>query len=614
MQLLKHQARSNIQNSKAAKTLRDYQIKLKNGVYRKIHEGHKRILVVSPTGSGKTLTTASIAADAVSRNKRVMWLCHRDFLIESAIETLTKDVKIDSGDIGVIKAGYSENYDTLVQVCSIQTLTNRKLPNHIDVLLVDEAHTTCFFSFYKKIISTYSDAIQIGLTATPWRMKSSKEYFGMFFEVFVEGLSISELTYRQFLVPARYFGWGGLVDMSSVDISSSGEFILGQMQDAFLGSDIPEIVAKKLQKLCKGKTGIIFNTGVKQSLIQVEVLNNTGIKTVHLDGQTPFEIRKKYFRQLENKEIDCISSIGCLTEGFDVRSLEYIILARSTNSVSLYRQMCGRGLRISPETGKQECIILDFGGNVKKHGYLTAKRCITLDPTKISSLKETLKECPECSSLLYPFARICPTCGYEFGSEEDEEEEIDSPLQFGELLDDESYAIYKYIRAQRRRAYTQKTNPDKIWDNAVKRYPKKIINQQWFFKCLFNGRNTEANRQKLLDWLEKFAPKTKYRDTWIRHHFDLEFGNPRKKYKFLEGDVEQEFQPEYQEIKRIDCWIFLGIQPTKDIKEVKSAYRKLCRIFHPDVSDLPENEAKEKMQLLNWAYDKVLELIEKIKS
>ena len=117
--------------------LRDYQKELKAHIYQLIREGQKRILIYAPTGSGKTAILSAIISDAVSRNKRVMLIVHRDFLVEQSRTAMIK-TGIDSNNIGVIKAGYPENRDRPIQIASIQTLQHRQTPENLDLVIVDE--------------------------------------------------------------------------------------------------------------------------------------------------------------------------------------------------------------------------------------------------------------------------------------------------------------------------------------------------------------------------------------------------------------------------------------------------------------------------------------------
>ncbi|MCF3623180.1 DEAD/DEAH box helicase, partial [Planktothrix agardhii] len=389
--------------------LRDYQKKLKSHIYQLIREGQKRILVYAPTGSGKTAILSSIISDALSRNKRVMLIVHRDFLVEQSRQAMIK-TGINPDDIGVIKAGYREERDRMIQIAVLQSLQNRATPDGLDLVILDECHSTAFYKHYEIIKSHTLNAVHLGFSASPWRLKSVDEYFGLHFDAIAEGPGIGELIESGYLSRPRYYGYGGLVDITKLDTSKTGDFKDSQMENEFIKSEVPQKIVEQILELCDGRTGIIFNAGVEQSQIQTQLLNNAGVPTVHLDANTPFKDRQMYFDKLASGEIRCISSIGCLTEGFDVPSISFVVLSRATKSRALYIQMSGRGLRTSQD--KTDCLILDFGGNVKRLGMLNKKVLITLEPTPKYEDDSMLKECDNCHSMVSIFARICPECGY----------------------------------------------------------------------------------------------------------------------------------------------------------------------------------------------------------
>lgn len=582
--------------------LRDYQKDIKKQCYDLIKAGTKRILVYAPTGSGKTVVLSSICEDVFQRNKRVMLVVHRDFLVEQSIAAMIR-FDIEEDLIGVIKDGYKENRDRPIQIAGIQSLQNRPTPENLDVIILDECHTTAFFAHYQKIKEDTPDAIHLGFSASPWRQKQV-EYFGMHYDSIVLGPSVSSLISKGNLVPPSYYGWGGIADLSEIDNGDS-EFNSGAMEKIFLESGVIEEIVIRIKELASDRTGIIFNSGVMQSLLQTKALNDAGIVTKHMDSLTPFEERKEIFRQLGEKEIQCISSIGCLTEGFDVPSISFVVLSRATKSRALYVQMCGRGLR--PFPGKKDCLILDFGGNVKRIGYLTKNFPITLEQRKKSE-GETLKECDNCHSLVSIFARICPICGHEFCSESGEDElELEYEKKFGEIFPPEIQKLVRYVRSQRKIRFTKGYPPDDLWTNYKNKFgdelydPNKEFKNEWLLGAIFGGYQGEVYQQIFLRYLERFAPTLdpKRRESWIRHHIDLEFGREYKKKENNNNKKANSYQLK-------DWTDILNCSYDDDWDTIKKCYRTLVSLTHPDkakVLEIDEKEATEKMKLLNWAYD-----------
>ena len=585
--------------------LRDYQKELKSEIYQLIREGKKRILLYAPTGSGKTAILSSIISDALSRNKRVMLIVHRDFLVEQSRQAMIK-TGINPDDIGVIKAGYPENRDRMIQIAVLQSLQNRATPDGLDLVILDECHSTAFFKHYQVIKQETLNAVHLGFSASPWRLKSVDEYFGLHFDAIAEGPGIGELIERGYLARPRYYGYGGLVDITKLDTNKSGEFKDSQMENEFIKSEVPQKVVEQILELGDGRTGIIFNSGVEQSQIQTQLLNDAGIPTVHLDASTPFKERQMYFDKLSSGEIRCISSIGCLTEGFDVPSISFVVLSRATKSRALYVQMSGRGLRISPD--KTDCLILDFGGNVKRLGMLNKKVLITLEPTPKHDDDSMLKECDNCHSMVSIFARICPECGYVFPCGNGKEDDTNAFEQaFGELFDDETLKQVKYARSQRKARFSKQQPPDKLWETFSDKHNgdgKTFICNDWLFGAMFGGRDNNYNRQLLLEYLTQFAPlNERTKANWVKHHIELEFGKPGRQYRTgkhtnTEGKIGRN--------TRLDWWEILQCSPGSSWEEIKNNYRELVKVYHPDSSGFDSNY---EMQLLNIAFDRAKELL-----
>ena len=584
--------------------LRDYQKQLKSHIYQLIRDGKKRILVYAPTGSGKTAILSAIISDALSRNKRVMLIVHRDFLVEQSKTAMIK-TGIDSNNIGVIKAGYKEDRDRPIQIAELQSLQNRATPDGLDLVILDECHSTAFFKHYQTIKQHSLNAVHLGFSASPWRLKSTEEYFGLHFDAIAEGPGIGELIEQGYLARPRYYGYGGLVDICKLDTNKSGEFKDSQMESEFIKSEVPQKIVEQILELCDGRTGIIFNAGVEQSQIQTQLLNNAGVPTMHLDASTPFKERQLYFDKLASGEIRCISSIGCLTEGFDVPSISFIVLSRATKSRALYIQMSGRGLRTSQD--KTDCLILDFGGNVKRLGMLNKKVLITLEPTPKYEDDSMLKECDNCHSMVSIFARICPECGYVFPCGDGKGEDTTAfEQQFGELFDDETLIQVKYARSQRKARFSKQQPPDKLWENFSTKHNqdgKTFICNDWLFGSIFGGRDNNYNRQLLLEYLERFAPDNKNKDSWTKYHLELEFGKPGKQYRTGKNT---NTQAKIGRNTKLDWWEILQCSPDSSWEEIKNNYRELVKVYHPDSSGFDSNY---EMQLLNIAFDRAKELL-----
>lgn len=593
--------------------LRNYQQKLKTDIYDAIRKGFNRILVYSPTGSGKTFTFSAIIVDAISKKRKILLLVHRDFLVSQSIESLII-LGIDREDIGVIKAGYEENRSRPIQIASIQTLQNRAIP-HADVIIIDETHSLVFWKTYQNIVEHNPKAIKMGFSASPWRLKPHEEYFGLHYDTIVFGPSIALLINQGYLSPVRYYGWGGIVDIRKLEINSGGEFKERQMQQAYIDEEVHLDIRDKILEHCQNRTGIIFNAGVQQSQITTECLNKAGIITRHIDAKTPVKERWLIFQALEKGKIRCISSIGCLTEGFDVKSISFIVFARATKSKALYYQIAGRGIRIAE--GKKDCLILDFGGNIKRHGFLTQNQPITLDPEPKPEEEPPTKECPNCHAVISQFAHICPECGHVFDGMKPPLDDSEFEKQFGEMFDPETRKIVNYARGQRKRRYTKNEPPDRLWETFNQKYKEKLLRNEWLLGSVFASESSEANRQRFLEYLnghapEKYLPPTHWtydpdhphqlnpvREQWIKHHLELEFGQPGQTYQI---GVREYKTGKIGSTSQLDWWEVLQVSPTATQELIESNYRELIRVY--SYSQLDNATIQEKITLLHWAYEK----------
>ncbi len=584
--------------------LRDYQKQVIKEIYAFFRWGKKSVMLVSPTGSGKTLTATHVVSDAITKNCRVLFIVHREPLIDQTVATLVK-YGISASSIGYIKAGYpAPTGEELVIVASIQTLARRDYPEDIGLVIFDETHTNSFYKSAQQLIYHYAQAPVVALskvkflhlTATPYRTKA-KEYFGNHIEAVVQAPNIGQLIKMGYLVPARHFGYGGLVDFSKLETGSDGDFKKSQLNAVCSDPEYNGEIVSKFIEICPKRKAISFASGVEQSKLLTELFNQAGIVAEHIQAETPIEERKQIYHRFKIGKTQILSSVGTLTEGFDEPSVEAVIIARPTKSVALLIQMCGRGLRLSPDTGKEDCLLLDFGENFTRKGMgrIDKPRPISLCPRFWQPTVADGKECPNCHAQVNIFALICPECGYVFPGGEQPEPGDDYLAQFGELLDEETIAQVTYIRAQRKARFTKKLPPDEIWKLWERRYRDVLLCNAWLYQAVFRGDRSVAAQQEFLSYLKSFGGC----DSWVRFHMELEFGSPNRTYK---SKTKGNYSPPPINIERLCWWEVLQVSPDSNLETVKAAYRELARANQP---------FDDQIKLLNWAILEYLNLDEK---
>ena len=581
--------------------LRPYQKQAIAQLYARIRAGYRAPLLYAPTGSGKTVLAARVVADALSRGHRVLFLVHRDLLVEQTRQTLIA-FGISEQQIGFIKAGYPPaDASSQVIVASIQSQARRELPAGIGLVVVDECHRVAWHDSYHPVEQAYlhdgqRGAIFVGLTATPWRTKRT-EYMGQHFDAVVQCASIKQLIQWGYLAQPRYFGFGG-IDVAEFERGSDGDYKTTQVQAACLAPGYNERVRDEFLNLSPERTAIAFCSGLEQSRYLAGLFNGAGIAAEHLDGNTPAPERQQMYRRLEAGTTRVLCSVGTLTEGFDVKSVGAVILARPTRSHALLTQMAGRGLR--PYPGKDDCCLLDFGDNFRRLGFLSEQPAVTLEPPQPSD--PALQACPSCGALVAALARICPECGCELTGEGDSDadpEDEDGPdadfeAEFGELFPLEQRDKVTYLRKQRRQRFTQwerhgkQQNPDRVWELYWERYQERPRNS-WLRGALFGRNWTEANRQRLLRYLCAVSPVDPPRQDWLNFHIKLELGE-------LSGLA----TPPGQTLRPLAWYEVLDVDPLADTdwEAIKRAYRQQAKRYHPDTEG-----SDEQMKLLNQALD-----------
>lgn len=322
--------------------LRPYQKQFIVDVYAQIRAGKKRILGLSGTGTGKTVVAAQVIAHAVTKKRRSLFVVHRDTLIS---QTYQKLIEFGLSDCGFIKSGWKENKEALIQVASVQTMSRRSWWHDYgaSVIILDEAHLTSFHAVVQQMMhSIYTDAIYLGLTATPWRL-SKRESLGDIFESLVCAPMPRELIDANFLVKPSYFS-PNQADLESVGTTRTGEFDDEQLA---LACDRPELIQQTVRdwfKLAYGRRTIVFTVNVLHARHLAEAFVNAGVSAAYVDGSMPEKVTDQIYRQLATGEKIVLCSCQKLVEGFDIPAVSAVILARPTHSRSLHFQMIGRGL------------------------------------------------------------------------------------------------------------------------------------------------------------------------------------------------------------------------------------------------------------------------------
>ena len=378
--------------------LRDYQRKSVDDCIRSLMS---RPILVAPTGSGKTV----MAVEIINRvGGKALWVTHREELMEQAEKHLSRY----GFTCTRIKTGYEYDPRATAVVASVQTLVNRKIPSGVNIAVIDECHHAPSES-YKKVFE--SGLPILGLTATPFRLDGIGLGGAMGFGKIIESASISELIKTGFLIKPKVYA----VEKPDTTMVSTclGDYNHAELE---LVTNTPYLVGKIVETWkakANGRRTICYACSVAHSRRIAEEFQKNKIPCEHIDGNTPPDIRAGTIENLRVGKICVLTNCQILTEGFDLPSVECLIIARPTQSLCLHLQMLGRIMR---PLANKTATVLDHAGNHHRHGAVDRPLEYSLDfkvRTAICGEPLGLRQCKKCF-LLYPIIEtVCPGCGYE---------------------------------------------------------------------------------------------------------------------------------------------------------------------------------------------------------
>lgn len=411
--------------------LRDYQHDVEQRIRQAYRDGYCAPCLVAPTGSGKTVTFASIAEQAGAKGKRVLILVHRRELTRQTSRTL------DAFGVrhGIVQAGVPVHNGAHphVQVASVQTLVRRmdRWRWTPDLIIVDEGHHATGKTTWGKVLAYYSKAKVLAVTATPQRLDGQGlgHTCGGFFDALILGPSVADLTTRGFLSPAVVYAPPQRADLSHLH-TRAGDFAKDELAEAMDKPTITGDAVAHYRTICPGEPAIAFCASVAHAEHVAEAFAAAGYRAASVDGSMDSAVRAQRIEDLGAGRLHVLTSCEIISEGVDVPVVSVAILLRPTQSLGLYLQQVGRVLRPAP--GKQRAVILDHVGNVYRHGLPDDDREWSLEGRhkRPSAPADALpvRQCPSCYSVFRP-APVCPQCGYQFPIQSREIEQVDGTLE-----------------------------------------------------------------------------------------------------------------------------------------------------------------------------------------
>lgn len=404
------------------KPLRGYQRAAVDAVWGHIRMREDNPCVVLPTGSGKSLVLTQLARDVVSWGGRAVLLSHVRELVQQVADHIqaedpTLPIGIYSAGLGVKELGYA------VTVAGIQSAyRNAEAFGKVDIVMVDEAHRIppegegMYRTFLDAAKKLNSNVRIVGLTATPYRTGTGLLCTpdGLLNHVCFEA-GIRELIVQGYLskIISKATRTGKLIDTSKFHMRG-GEYVQEEVDAAMLDEERVALALLELGEKTESRHSIlIFASSVAHGEMIVRIMREYQFpgEIGFVTGETDGDERTEIVHLFKQGKIRYLVNVSVFTEGFDAPNVDCVVLLRPTASPGLYYQMVGRGFRLAE--GKTDCLVLDFGGNILRHG--------PVDMVAPSSRKGAggegkapAKECPECGSVIAAGYGKCPDCGFAF--------------------------------------------------------------------------------------------------------------------------------------------------------------------------------------------------------
>lgn len=485
--------------------LRPYQQAAVDAVYDYLRKFDDNPCVVIPTAGGKTPILATIVRDAVQRwDGRVMIISHVKELLEQAADKI--NAIAPELHVGIYSAGLKRrDVEQKCIVAGIQSIFRiAETLGRFDLVIVDEAHMIpskgegMYRSCFEKLKSANPHLRVIGLTATPYRMtsglicKPENILNHICYEVGIKALMadgfLAKLTSKASRKP---------VDTENLHLRG-GEFIEKETQELMnADSCVSDAVAEIVSMTHDRKAVLIFCAGVAHAESVMKELLRYSDSVAGVFGDTLPFLREETLEHFKTGKLKYLVNVGVLTTGFDAPITDCVVLLRPTNSAGLYYQMVGRGFRLYPT--KENCLILDFAGNIERLGPVDL---IEVSPIDNPSREKRGKTCPECREVITPSAMICPACGHHFISEPKPPPELDAKASQKNILSgefsDETFEVksVRYCVHVKRDAPPDTPRTMRIeYSNGLQTFSEWVCPEHIGYA-----------RQKFIAWWQKHAP------------------------------------------------------------------------------------------------------------
>lgn len=415
--------------------LRPDQAALKQGIYNSWSSGKRNVLMVQPTGGGKSVVMSDITLDKYQLGAHQVVMAHRKELVGQlsghvARRGIPHRIIGSHKTVALITAQHRREFgrsfvnpSAPCTVASVDTLISRakelkEWGKQIDFWKVDEAHHLLRENKWGRAIELFPNGLGLGASASPQRADGQglgRHADGVFDDMIIgpssrELMDLGAITDYEYVVPASDF------EIGDDAITDSGDFSPKKMREASKKSHITGDVVQEYCKLAFGKRAIVFATDVETANEIAAKFKAIGIPAASVSAETPEETRDEFVRRFREGSIWVLINVDLFGEGFDVPAVEVVFLCRPTASLAVFLQQCGRALRTL--LGKLYGLIVDMVSNYKRHGLPDKHRYWTLDRREKRGKQERdpeeieLTACRNCSRPYLRCLPVCPQCGH----------------------------------------------------------------------------------------------------------------------------------------------------------------------------------------------------------
>ncbi len=406
--------------------LRDYQKKAIKDTYEWLGEHEGNPCIVAPTGSGKAHIIAGFCKDILKRKPeaKILVLSHvKELLVQDAEKV---HQAWPQAPLGIFSAGLRTKETAPITVAGIQSIWRKAEElGTVDIVIVDEAHMIQNEDegMYRKLLSVLkkknTGMRMIGLTATPYRLGQGllTEGEDAIFHGLIEPVRIEELVKRGFL--ARLTSTFTDLQMNVEGIKKvQGDYEKRELESRVNSSEVnAKVVSETIRRAGDRTAWLVFCVSISHAEAMREEFRAQGVVAEAITSKTSSGERERIFNGFKAGTIKALTNVGVATTGFDYPDIDVIVMARPTLSPGLYVQMSGRGMRVKNAGHHRDCLVLDFAGNISRHGAVT--KIIPPQRTlrsgrKSNELSGMFKLCPKCKHTVMKRAHECVHCGYMF--------------------------------------------------------------------------------------------------------------------------------------------------------------------------------------------------------